>query len=219
MSESGGLGPDDPDDMAPAGQGVAQGRRDRLLRSGECHPRPRGHARHERLSGSLASRASDTLADQSCCTIHLFSETPHATRLRCRTSRRSTSVVPRHSPVIESSVSAYSSHCRRIGHVSPSSPCLPVVGSRPRTKSSDPGTRQAQRDVRRFHDQYSQVKTPSFSSETLAVCEPRKAGCEGGDVEIPLTPPPGPPALLAHRTGIGASRSRDMFRGSAHVSL
>jgi len=143
----------------------------------------------------------------------------HATRLRCRTSRRSTSVVPRHSPVIESSVSAYSSHCRRIGHVSPSSPCLPVVGSRPRTKSSDPGTRQAQRDVRRFHDQYSQVKTPSFSSETLAVCEPRKAGCEGGDVEIPLTPPPGPPALLAHRTGIGASRSRDMFRGSAHVSL
>ena len=32
-------------------------------------------------------------------------------------------------------------------------------------------------------------------------------------------PPPGPPLLLAHRTGIGASRSVDIFRGIAHVSL
>ena len=109
----------------------------------------------------------------------------YVSRLRCRISRRST---PPHSRVIESSVSAYSGHCRRIGHISPSSRCLPVVGSRPRTKSSNPRTRQARREVRRFHDPYSRLKTPSFSGQSLVVREPRKRGAEGRDAEVPPDP-------------------------------
>jgi hypothetical protein len=196
MSESGGLGPDDPDHMAPAGQGLP------------------------------------------------------TTRLRCRISRRSTSVAPPHSPAIESSVSAYSRHCRRIGHVSPSSRCLPVVGSRPPNEVIRPRNPTGSEGG-------SPISRPIFSRQILAVGEPRKPGgavrhllqsrcdvvvhaefrfadpipqpsanpCFGdpeegaGTLRSSPTPPPGPPPLLAHRTGTGASRSRDMFRGIAHVSL
>ena len=39
------------------------------------------------------------------------------------------------------------------------------------------------------------------------------------DAEIPTDPSARPSSSFGHRTGIGASRSVDVFRGIAHVSL
>jgi len=184
MSESGGLGPDDPDDMAPAGQGVAHDRKDRLVQSRHC--RGSGTSFPDLVSArsriSAPERSLRPLTPQARREVRRF-HNPYSqdkTFILRSNSHGSQGVGPPTSTA-ESLLRARRLRFTRMTQ----RPGECAGGSRTtRPQARGPWTRS-------HHPRPTPI-LPAGNREEGA--RTRRS---------PLTPPPGPPPLLAHRTGIG----------------